>query len=193
MCPDLHSEYLSQFVTNSGRRLRDFEVWRNPHRVRHDTYLSDGRAELATYRERCQHPTVETLPNEIWKGFPVEGFARYSVSSLGRIKSVPKQGVRTFRIHAPSGSPSVIALTHDETGMIAVFTIARIQALAFLGPAPKGHSIHFINGDRYDRRLENMMYAPTPPNLGRGQVESRKWVSPAWREPRYHAKCKGAR
>jgi hypothetical protein len=93
---------------------------------------------------------------EEWR--PVVGFAGwYSVSNLGSL--------RRDRPNRQSDSGSVTQ--HDNgrgyrrvalcvRGRVVQVSVHRLVALAFLGPAPKGHEVNHKNGIKCDNRADNL-------------------------------------
>lgn len=93
----------------------------------------------------------------------VPGYDAYSVTSYGRIFSTKYAKVRELRQElCNSGAPRV---TFSLGNVPKRFLVARLVALAFLGPRNRRLVIH-LNGDSADNALANLKYG-TRAELGR--------------------------
>ncbi|MBR0201982.1 MAG: NUMOD4 motif-containing HNH endonuclease [Bacteroidaceae bacterium] len=107
---------------------------------------------------------------EKWK--PVEGFPRYEVSNMGRVRSNCCKNGRKLRYllkprSRPKGYYSVtLSKKNSETGRVyfSQKQVHRLVAHAFLGQCPQGYVVDHINGDSLDNRLENLRYASLSEN-----------------------------
>lgn len=107
---------------------------------------------------------------EKWK--PVEGFPRYEVSNMGRVRSNCCNSGRKLRYllkpcPCQKGYYSVMLCEkNSETGRVYVSRkqVHRLVAHAFLGQCPQGYVVDHINGDSYDNRLENLRYVSRSEN-----------------------------
>ncbi len=113
---------------------------------------------------------------EIWR--PVPGWCGlYEVSSGGRVRSVDRRcavtnrfGKVELRLHRgkllkpgrTKGGYFVVVLT--RTGVRSCQYVHRLVALAFFGPAPSGHEVCHVNGNRSDCRLLNLRYGTRSSN-----------------------------
>jgi hypothetical protein len=107
---------------------------------------------------------------EIWA--PIDGYPNYEVSSLGRIKSLPKQidhkqyieyakeRIITEKRHT-SGYLSV-SLSHN--GKKKQFLIHRLVAAAFLVKEPSHTQVNHKNGIRTDNRVDNLEWVTVSEN-----------------------------
>ena len=94
-----------------------------------------------------------TVPTETWK--PIAGYeSRYEVSTLGRIKSLPKGNILKWRT-AGRGYPTV-SLSQD--GVAKSRYVHHLVAEAFIGARPTDADICHNNGDITDARLANLRY-----------------------------------
>jgi hypothetical protein len=104
--------------------------------------------------------------NEIWKDVKdYEG--RYQVSSLGRVKSLPKEwfsGINTIRRHngkilkLRDNSRGYYKVALSNRGVVKECKVHQLVAIAFLGHTPCGYSlvIDHINDNSKDNRVENL-------------------------------------
>ena len=98
------------------------------------------------------------MTSEIWK--PVVGYeSLYEVSSLGRVRSIPrpraKGGIRKLSVR--SNGYLYLPLQKNQRKKQAL--VHRLVAEAFLGPQPSDrHRVTHINGQRQDNRLENLAW-----------------------------------
>lgn len=101
----------------------------------------------------------------------IEGFDRYEVSDLGRVRSWAVRG--SFGIGHLAKKPKVLRANIDEDGyrwlrLASVpgretrFLVHRLVAAAFIGPAPEDKPlVCHRNGDPTDNRPENLRYDTT--------------------------------
>lgn len=102
---------------------------------------------------------------EIWVDIP--DTPGYQASSLGSIRSVPRAVVqscrwggtiaRKFRGVALKPSPNSKGYLHVAIKR-KVVVVAKLVALAFLGPRPAGHEINHKDGVKTNNRPENLEY-----------------------------------
>lgn len=105
------------------------------------------------------------MDEEIWK--PVNGYeGAYEVSSLGRVRSLPRtilRGRSPLRISGRFLKPCVNGkgyhvFTLSMEGKTRTIDAHRLVAEAFLGPIPEGQYTRHLNGDRTDCRVSNLAY-----------------------------------
>ncbi len=114
---------------------------------------------------------------EIW--LPIEGFPRYEVSNMGRVRSnCCKDGRKKKFIIKPSlkanGYYSVKLFDIvPEIGKVKIkhVSVHRLVARAFLGECKKGLVVDHISGNRLDNRLENLRYASPSENQANKHTE----------------------
>lgn len=113
---------------------------------------------------------------EVWKDV-VGHEGKYQVSSLGRVKSLPRQ------ITYPNGRSKTLCSRKIEgqflrpgrslkSGYLSVTLghkangryIHQLVAETFLGPRPQGLLIRHLNGDPSDNRVENLAYGTNSQN-----------------------------
>lgn len=104
------------------------------------------------------------MKKEEWK--VIEGFEDYQVSSLGRVKSLPKEICNPRRCYI--SKEKILKLNKFASGYLQVgltfdkkrltFNIHQLVAMSFLGHKPCGMDlvIDHINNDKLDNRVENL-------------------------------------
>ena len=95
---------------------------------------------------------------EVWR--PVVGWeGLYEVSSLGRVKCLPRKWVPTARllkiVHYPDKYPQVGLCSPKRT---LTRMVHQLVAEAFLGPCPLGMEVCHNDGSRSNNRLDNLRY-----------------------------------
>lgn len=101
---------------------------------------------------------------EQWRSIP--GYERtYEVSSLGRVRSIPrprtKGGLRKIRV----GKRGYPCLTLVQDGKQVTHEVHRLVALAFLGPKPRGALVRHVDGDALRPHADNLAYGTHSENL----------------------------
>ena len=110
---------------------------------------------------------------EVWKDIPgYEG--KYQVSTLGRVKSLPRyvrcgkggNGIRLIqgRILRPGGRASghlSVVLGKGQAGSL----VHQLVMLTFVGPPGENEEIRHLNGDPRDNRLCNLQYGTRTDNI----------------------------
>lgn len=102
----------------------------------------------------------ETFTNEEWR--QIEGFPRYQVSNMGRVKSFtnPKKP-KILRPHKTKNGYLLVTLAKGETwgnGESETVRVHKLVADAFIpNPLNRCHIRH-INQDRTDNRVENLSW-----------------------------------
>jgi hypothetical protein len=92
---------------------------------------------------------------EQWK--PVVGYeAYYEVSSFGRVKNVRRD--RILRGYVNRQGFVGVSLSVPGRGHRNQH-VQRLVVEAFLGPVPRGHTVHHRNGNRTDNTLRNLVVA----------------------------------
>lgn len=101
--------------------------------------------------------------SEQWR--PIPGFARYEVSSEGRVRSTQWTKPRLLAIH-PDGSGYSQVVLYGPTRDRRRFTkrVHRLVLLAFVGPCPEGMEVRHLNGNRSDNQLANLAYGTPSEN-----------------------------
>ena len=95
---------------------------------------------------------------EVWR--PVVGWeGLYEVSSIGRVKCLPRKWVPTARllkiVHHPGKYPQV-GLHSPKRNLTRM--VHQLVAEAFLGPCPLGMEVCHNDGYRSNNRLDNLRY-----------------------------------
>jgi hypothetical protein len=115
-------------------------------------------------------PFDESEPAERW--LPVVGWeGLYDVSSLSRVRSLPRptaRGVRGGKILSPrTGRDSrgypMVTLARDGTRITS--TVHRLVAAAFIGPCPEGQEVRHGPGGKLDASLANLCYGTRAQNI----------------------------
>lgn len=95
---------------------------------------------------------------EEWRGVP--GWPRYEVSDIGRVKRRAGVGRRFTRLLSPKFSPKgYMRVTLCSGGVAKGFTLQRVVALAFLGPAPSSrHEVAHLDGVKANCAATNLAW-----------------------------------
>jgi hypothetical protein len=108
----------------------------------------------------------EIIVNEIWK--PVVGCERlYSVSNLGRVRREYVSYNRTKKskmVKAKTNRGGYLFAELPHHPVKKWWTIHRLVADAFIGPAPKGLQINHKNGIKTDNAPENLEWVTAKEN-----------------------------
>jgi hypothetical protein len=120
---------------------------------------------------------MNTLHEE-WRPVP-EYEGTYEVSSLGRVRSLPRVTEHSVgykhpypgKIFRPSSTPDGYQrVSLSKNGRARGFTVHMLVALAFLGPRPPKHHTDHINRKRDDNRAVNLRYLHRSANLAQGDI-----------------------
>lgn len=94
---------------------------------------------------------------------PIPGWPRYGAGEDGHVYRLvanrrnPIVPARLRPVRNRRNGCDCVSLYDD--GQQATRPIAKLVALAWIGPSPLGLVVDFKNGDRYDTRPENIVYA----------------------------------
>lgn len=104
---------------------------------------------------------------EEWR--PIKGFeGKYEISSIGRIKSLPRKGRPKGGIlgkHYNTCGYVTCGLALGKTGHGKTLTVHRLVAIAFI-PKPSGNvEVNHKNGIRDDNRVENLEWITHQQNI----------------------------
>lgn len=100
------------------------------------------------------------MNQEVWR--PVVNHEFYEVSSIGRVRSLPRTVVTARGVRKYKGR--VLSPSMHKTGYLAVnirnatHYVHRLVLAAFVGPCPVGCECCHNNGDRADNRLSNLRW-----------------------------------
>lgn len=127
-------------------------------------YESIQQRDSVTLRHR---PDVLELPGETWRPLPFVS-DRYQISDRGRVKSTVRQRVK---ILTPVNGRVSITLRPQQ---LAIIYVARLVVFTFIGPPQPGTAIRFMDGDRENPALSNLII-----EMGRPSRRSNV-IFPAW-------------
>ena len=111
---------------------------------------------------------------EEWRSVVEPGYeGLYEVSSLGRVRSMPREIKATNRVlryparllkqNLDSRCYPQVVLCRETRRKTK--SVHRLMAEAFLGPAPEGHYVLHKNGIPHDCRLVNLRYGTQSENV----------------------------
>lgn len=106
------------------------------------------------------------MPSEEWRPVPLTEFAAdYTVSSLGRVWSRPRERTRggVMRLRPSTRGRLEGRLVVSLGGHSRLVT--HLVADAFLGPRPAGQVVRHLNGDYTDNRVANLAYGSQRENM----------------------------
>lgn len=136
---------------------------------------ADGRASLRDQVRSTliRRPHFSDAPSngEVWAAIP--GFVGlYRVSSMGRVLRLPHTDTLDVRLWRPlliersfSGGYFRVFL-RDGRDRRRQYRVDRLMLSAFSGTPLAVHDVAYLNGDRYDLRLENLKRLNTITVLG---------------------------
>src|SRR5579863_5563618 len=118
---------------------------------------------MATPAERRD---MDDATHETWLPIPgYEGF--YDVSDLGRVRSLPRQGIRSRHstvILRPMLRHGYATVYLMRDGSRTTCYVHRLVLLAFVGPCPPGQETRHGPGGKSDNRLANLCWGTPPEN-----------------------------
>ena len=99
---------------------------------------------------------IPNLPNEIWK--PINGYEKYYVSSLGRIKSLKHKKEKILTAFPNNKGYYRVCLSHN--GVSRHFLVSRLVAAAFCENDDPQHknTVDHIDGDVKNNRADNLRF-----------------------------------
>lgn len=120
------------------------------------------------------------MKNERWK--PIAGYEGiYEISSLGRVKSLPKNFTRNSRIVnfserllTPSNSRGYRTIVLTKNGIHKTYAIHRLVALAFIPNPNKYPQVNHKDEDKSNNNVENLEWCTSLYNQNYGTCQLRK-------------------
>lgn len=107
--------------------------------------------------------TIKSLLRERWAIIP--GFdGRYSVSTLGRVKSHCKYR-KEFLLTTYLTDARYVKVNLWANGKQKACLVHRLVMLAFVGDCPAGMEVNHINFDHLDNQLSNLEYVTRKQNI----------------------------
>jgi hypothetical protein len=102
--------------------------------------------------------------SEEWRSIP--GYEdTYQVSSLGQVRSLPRNTTRGKVLSVKVGKRGYPAVALVQDGRQSTHEVHRLVALAFLGPRPDGMEVRHVDGDRLNPRASNLAYGTRSENV----------------------------
>ena len=102
------------------------------------------------------------MENETWKG--IEGFPKYEVSNLGRVRSYQRGDEPRLLVAIPHPGGYLFVNLYNGDGQ-AKTLVHQLVAAAFHGERPDGMVCRHLNGVPSDNRAENVVWG-TPSENG---------------------------
>ena len=99
---------------------------------------------------------IPNLPNEVWK--PIDGYEKYYVSSLGRIKSLKHKKEKILAAFPNNKGYYRVCLSND--GVSRHFLVSRLVAQAFCenDDPQRKNTVDHIDGDKANNRADNLRF-----------------------------------
>ena len=99
---------------------------------------------------------IPNLPNEVWK--PIDGYEKYYVSSLGRIKSLKHKKEKILTAFPNNKGYYRVCLSHN--GVSRHFLVSRLVAAAFCENDDPQHknTVDHIDGDVSNNKASNLRF-----------------------------------
>lgn len=120
--------------------------------------------------------------SEQWK--PILGYEGfYEVSDLGRVRNIKsRRGTYIGKIHKarPYGGskrkmPPYWAVALHKNGVSKNFNVARLVAVAFIGPRPEGCEINHIDANKANNAATNLEYVTPTENKRKAWADGTYW------------------
>lgn len=106
---------------------------------------------------------VSHLP-ELWR--PIPGYeGTYEVSTLGRVRSRPRERTRGGILKTPPGTSGYPEVRLYADGVGRTRRIHVLVCLAFLGPCPAGLEVRHLDDDKTNPTLPNLLYGTRSENV----------------------------
>jgi len=100
------------------------------------------------------------MVEENWK--PIEGFSRYLISNLGRIKTIITNNI--LKAH-PNAKGYLIVKARNDSGLLKNLKLHRCVAMAFIGdPTDDRNKVNHKDGIKTNNRYDNLEWVNTAEN-----------------------------
>jgi hypothetical protein len=105
---------------------------------------------------------INIMTNEIWK--QIDGFSRYEVSNLGRLRSTNYKNSGLTKILKPANCEGYMrTMIQSDDGKYKTIRIHRLVMLAFIGSSDL--EVNHIDGDTTNNTLDNLEYVTRSGNM----------------------------
>ena len=105
-----------------------------------------------------------TASPEIWKAVPeYDGY--YEISNYGRFAAIRNNERFIRKINLATYYPTVSFRKRPEDACQKSRTVHSLVAELFIGQRPEGHVIRHLDGDRYNSKVENLVYGTVEQNI----------------------------
>lgn len=107
---------------------------------------------------------MDGIAPEEWR--PIPGFERtYEISSLGRVRSIPRPGTRGGILKLPLDSDGYPRMTLAQDGTATPMSVHRMVARVFIGPRPDGLEVRHLDGVANHCWVGNLTYGTGSQNI----------------------------
>ena len=122
------------------------------------------KTNLTSARFGYEEPvfTEEEIISEIWAKFPIPGFSKYEISSLGRVRSL-RFGTKPIKLSCQSGGYRQAPVRSDD-GKNKYPLVQRLVATAFFPASDVKAEVNHRNGNKADNRMSNLEWVTSEEN-----------------------------